>query len=175
MMAAADQLAAKRAERWVVLRITAAALDPGGNLELELFTRGIDRVDVALDGRRWRSVDIAPETSPPPFELPGGAGRRSLTVDAFAGGKLVASRREILGPREDGAWGIVDGAPLVGTPAAEIPKVLRFLIAADGADAEEVRQRVGEVLGADSSVAPLFPDAGGDSRLADHYIASGRL
>lgn len=176
MMAAAEQLAARRAERWVSLRITEALPTQDGRLRLTMTTRGIDRVDLALDGRPRLSVDRAPEdTRPWTLEVPRVLGRRSIAVDAYAGGRLVARRHEALGARADGSWGILDDAPLVGAPAAEVPEVVRLLIAADGADPEELRRQVEESLGRDWSIAPLFADTLDDARLSRHHSATGRL
>jgi len=176
LMRAAELLAVQRAERWVSLYITSAVLDDQGHLTLELDSRGLDRVDVALDGRPGPSIDIAPEgEASTTVVVPGAAGKRRLSVAGYAGGALVASRREALGPREDGTWGIRQGAALVASPAHDVPVGVRFLVATGAATMAKVAAAVQEAFGRGWTVAPLFGDDEQTPRLAGHYLAAGRL
>ncbi len=61
-----------------------------GNVNVELTTDGLDRVDVYLDGRPTGSVDVTAGSAT--YTAAGSAGR-PLRAEGFASGKLVASRR----------------------------------------------------------------------------------
>ena len=65
-----------------------------GVLALVVTTVGIDRLDVWLDERPVRSVDVTKRVTR--LRVPA-AGARRLRLDGYAGGQLVANRREVTG------------------------------------------------------------------------------
>lgn len=61
-----------------------------GSLRLKLTTANLDRVDVYLDRRPRTSVDIPDGQAD--VTVPGATSARTVRVDGFARGELVASR-----------------------------------------------------------------------------------
>jgi hypothetical protein len=149
-----------------------------GALSLVVTTVGLDRLDVWLDGRPVRSVDVTKRTTR--VRVPA-AGARHLRLDGYAGGQLVANRREVLGPVEDGV-GVQPHAALVTSPASHVPLRLRFLVTAGPADEATVQHQVREAFGPGWDVEPLFDlreDLGADARTAPeldgYYAVTGLL
>jgi hypothetical protein len=150
-----------------------------GVLALEVTSAGIDRIDVWLDDRPVRSLDVQDGSTR--LDLPA-SGARRLRLAGYAAGRLVASRREELGPLPDGQVGVQHGATLVTSPAAQVPVRLRFLVTAGQADRRTVQRQVRDVMGPGWEVDPLFdlradlgPDAQTPPELRGYYAATGPL
>lgn len=69
-----------------------AALSGDGTLTLQLGLQGVDRVDVEVDGRPRGSYDV--QDGACTVAVPGVAGARSVRVEGFFDGTLVAARSE---------------------------------------------------------------------------------
>ena len=150
-----------------------------GVLVLEVTCVGIDRLDVWLDERPVRSLDVQDRVTR--LDLPA-SGARGLRLAGYTGGRLVASRREELGPLPDGKVGVQHGATLVTSPATQVPIRLRFLVAAGQADRRTVQRQVRDVMGPGWEVDPLFdlradlgPDAQTPPELQGYYAVTGSL
>ena len=73
-----------------VRRLSVSASVTGGDLSVAIDAAGVDRVDLAVDGRPRASEDVG--QGPLTVTIPGvSAGQ--LQVDGYLGGELVASRR----------------------------------------------------------------------------------
>jgi hypothetical protein len=131
------------------------ALRANGMLTLAIETTGVDRLDMWLDERPVRTVDVSAQTQRKRVQVPA-AGARRLRIDGYSGGRLVVQRREVLGPIPRGAVGIQDRATLITSPASLVPIRFRFLVAAGPADRATVQEQVREVFGDDWEVEPLF-------------------
>jgi cytosine/adenosine deaminase-related metal-dependent hydrolase/C-terminal processing protease CtpA/Prc len=68
---------------------------PDGRVRLRLTTAGLDRVDVALDGRPVASLDVADRTTTHTVK-PLAPSPSTLDVTGWSGGEVVARRREPL-------------------------------------------------------------------------------
>lgn len=78
-----------------VRELRATTSTQGSTLIVELQTRGLDRVDIFLDGRPRASVDIAPAASPAAVTTTVATVAvtgSKLRLDGYAAGALVASR-----------------------------------------------------------------------------------
>jgi hypothetical protein len=73
------------------LRLT-ATLDAGGTLTLQARTKGLQRLDVYVDGRPRTSADVSDGDST--LTVPGVGGATVVRVGGFAGGELVAARTQ---------------------------------------------------------------------------------
>lgn len=149
-----------------------------GVLALVVTTAGIDRLDVWLDERPVRSVDVTKRVTR--LRVPAGGARR-LRLEGYSGGRLVASRREVIGPVQDGV-GLQHRATLVTSPASHVPLRLRFLVTAGPADRATVQRQVREAFGPGWAVEPLFDlseDIGADAtpapELEGYYAVTGSL
>lgn len=67
------------------------ALGAGGALIVELDVAGLDRVDVAVDGRPRVSVDVTDGTHPVP--VAGVSAGQRMRVEGYAADELVGARR----------------------------------------------------------------------------------
>lgn len=150
-----------------------------GVLVLEVTCVGIDRLDVWLDERPVRSLDVQDRVTR--LDLPA-SGARGLRLAGYTGGRLVASLREELGPLPDGKVGVQHGATLVTSPATQVPIRLRFLVAAGQADRRTVQRQVRDVMGPGWDVDLLFDlraDLGSDAQtppeLRGYYAVTGSL
>jgi hypothetical protein len=66
-----------------------------GSIEVAFTTKGVDRVDVYVDGRPVATADVADARHTQ--TVAAGAGSHQVELRAFAGGELVACRKEISG------------------------------------------------------------------------------
>ena len=78
-----------------VRRLDLAATMSGGTLTLTLGVRGVDRVDVYVDGRPRGSSDVT-DGSSNTLTFPGVSGATTVQVQGFAAGELVAARTEAI-------------------------------------------------------------------------------
>jgi len=151
-------------------------VNAGGELELDLRTQGIDRVDVYVDDRPWLTENLANATEQPPLVVPGALGGVELRVEGFEGNELVAVRKGSLGPLATRGWGIAE-EPIGRARSGAIPEVVHFLVHAPGASLEDLKDRVQDTWGRGYEVRHLFAD--GDPKpeptLDEHFDVSGRL
>lgn len=150
-----------------------------GTLSLVVKTVGIDRLDVWLDERPVRTVDVTKRVTR--LRVPSGGARR-LRLDGYSGGRLVANRREVMGPVDGDVVGIQHDATLVASPASQVPIRLRFLVTAGPASEATVQRQVRKMFGPTWDVEPLFDlrdDLGEESHLAPelkgYYAVTGTL
>ncbi|MFN2497276.1 MAG: S41 family peptidase [Pseudonocardiaceae bacterium] len=66
------------------------SLDGGGVLTVQIEATGMDRADLAVDGRPRASVDLG--ATPETVTVPGVSAGQRLRVDGYASGQLVAAR-----------------------------------------------------------------------------------
>jgi hypothetical protein len=151
-------------------------VNAGGELELDLRTQGIDRVDVYVDDRPWLTENLANSGEQPPLVVPGALGGVELRVEGFARNELVAVRKGSLGPLPTGGWGIAQ-EPIGRARSGAIPEVVHFLVHASGASLEDVKDRVEDTWGKGYGVGHLFADGDREPEppLDEHFDVSGRL
>jgi hypothetical protein len=150
-----------------------------GVLALEVTSAGIDRLDMWLDERPVTSLDV--EGASTRIDLPA-SGARRLRLAGYTSGRLVASRRELLGPLPDGTVGVQHDATLAISTATQVPIRLRFLVAAGSVGRRTVQRQVRIVFGPGWEVDPLFDlpaEPGADlqtpSELQGYYAVTGTL
>jgi C-terminal processing protease CtpA/Prc len=101
IVGANDDLLARAGELLVARPSYTLALDgpaearPDGKVRLRLTTAGLDRVDVAFDGRPVASLDVTDRTSTHTLK-PAGPSPSRLDLTGWAAGEIVARRRESL-------------------------------------------------------------------------------
>ena len=86
LLAKAGQMLTARPGVTLEMQVAAAA---GGTRKVTLVTRGLDRVDVAVDGRPRVTVDVTDGTATTEIPQPG-AGKHDVAARGFKGGALKA-------------------------------------------------------------------------------------
>jgi hypothetical protein len=91
LLAGTAQMLASLPRRGLTLELTPHP----GSIEVAFTTKGVDRVDVYVDGRPVATADVADARHTQ--TVAAGAGSHQVELRAFAGGELVACRKEISG------------------------------------------------------------------------------
>jgi hypothetical protein len=91
LLAKVADVVAAMPRRGLTLELTPHA----GSIEVAFTTKGLDRVDVYLDGRPVATADVA--DGPHTQTVAAGAGSHEVELRAFADGELAACRKEVSG------------------------------------------------------------------------------
>ena len=94
LLARAGELLAGRPSYALALA-TPAEVRADGKVRLQLATAGLDRVDVAFDGRPVASLDVTDRTSTHTLK-PAAPSPSRLDLTGWSSGEVVARRREML-------------------------------------------------------------------------------
>jgi cytosine/adenosine deaminase-related metal-dependent hydrolase len=94
LLARAGELLAERPSYTLALA-TPAEVRADGKVRLQLATAGLDRVDVAFDGRPVASLDVTDRTSTHTLK-PAAPSPSRLDLTGWSSGEVVARRRELL-------------------------------------------------------------------------------